>query len=64
MFKKRVKIIRASNSEATALHTGENGNENAAENENKNESENKDENEIPFLHRATHNLKTLIFIIR
>ena len=44
MFKKRVKIIRASNSEATALHTGENGNENAIENENENENKNEIKN--------------------
>ena len=62
MLKKRVKIIRASSSEATALRTGENGNENSTENED--ENENKNENEIPFLHRATHKLKTFIFVIR
>ena len=36
MLKKRVKIIRASSSEATALRTGENRNENATENESEN----------------------------
>ena len=56
MLKKRVKIIRASSSEATALRTGEN----ATENENKNENK----NVILFLHRATRKLKTLIFIFR
>ena len=36
MLKKRVKVIRASSSEATALRTGENRNENATENESEN----------------------------